>query len=313
MTVPTQSWSLTGPATPSQRDGLVQFWLSAPQDQLEPLWNSGFGEITRRLVKELTPQHPFTTDQVATRNSIGEQLHQGGLNQPLAAQLMLANFLLSPPGLLTINNVNQFFPAWLVAAYQELYGQPPSLATPPLPPQSASVPTSPQPSHPTESLPPVPDFGPFPATLQELITNRIQLNRLLGLSNLYYIDPEDREICDELVELRRHLVDAIERCPEQELAQLWSTELGERYWALVRSGVQKEPLAPEDEARKQKATTILNPQLGGGFGKPGAINAFLIVMVYFMPGSMKVDDAEQKLPAWLLPAYQEVFAKALPV
>ena len=34
-------------------------------------------------------------------------------------------------------------------------------------------------------------------------------------------------------------------------------------------------------------------------------------MVYFMPGTMKVDDAEQKLPAWLAPSYQEIFAKAL--
>ena len=96
------------------------------------------------------------------------------------------------------------------------------------------------------------------------------------------------------------------------MEQLWATELGERYWALVRSGVQKESLTPQDEDRKQKAVACLNPQLGGGFGKPGALNAVLIVMVYFMPGSMKVDDADQKLPAWLVPAYQEIFAKALP-
>ena len=68
----------------------------------------------------------------------------------------------------------------------------------------------------------------------------------------------------------------------------------------------------DDEDRKQKQLTCLNSQLGGGFGKPGALNAFLIVMVYFMPGTMKVDDADQKLPARLLPAYQEIFANALP-
>ena len=43
-------------------------------------------------------------------------------------------------------------------------------------------------------MPLQPDFGQFPDTLQELVGNRIQLNRLLGLSNLYYIDPEDQEI-----------------------------------------------------------------------------------------------------------------------
>ena len=49
----------------------------------------------------------------------------------------------------------------------------------------------------------------------------MQLNRLLGLSNLYYIDPEDQEIVAELSDLRRQFVDAIKLCPESELEQLW--------------------------------------------------------------------------------------------
>ena len=302
--VPHQTWSLGGSSSSDQRDGLVQFWLHAPCDQLEALWSSGFGTVTRQLVQELTPQHVFTPQQVEQRNAIGEMLHQGGLDQPLSAQLMLANFLLSPPGLLTINNIDQFFQPWLSAAYKELYENGPSSQAEPAQ-QTIPAPLS------TGELP-APDFGPFPSTLKELVANRIQLNRLLGLSNLYYIDPEDREISAELIELRRHLVDAIARCPESDLEQLWATELGERYWALVRSGVQKESLTSDDEDRKQSAVTKLNPQAGGGFGNPGAVNAFLIVMVYFTPGSMKVDDADRNLPAWLLPAYQEIFAKALP-
>ena len=73
-----------------------------------------------------------------------------------------------------------------------------------------------------------------------MVGNRIQLNRLLGLSNLYYIDPEDQEILQELRQVRLSLIEAIERCPESDLDQLWSTDLGDRYWALVRSGIQKE-------------------------------------------------------------------------
>ena len=45
--------------------------------------------------------------------------------------------------------------------------------------------------------------------------NRIQLNRLLGLSNLYYIDPEDEEILQELRQVRMSLIEAIERCPSR--------------------------------------------------------------------------------------------------
>ena len=136
--------------------------------------------------------------------------------------------------------------------------------------------------------------------------NRIQLNRLLGLSNLYYIDPEDQEILQELRQVRLSLIEAIERCPESELEHLWATDLGDRYWALVRSGIQKKLLNPR---RAQKAicySSTLNPETGGGFGQPGAVNAFLIAMVLFEPGSMRVDGAEHKLPGWLFPQYQQV-------
>ena len=159
--------------------------------------------------------------------------------------------------------------------------------------------------------PPQPDFGAFPSTLQELVANRIQLNRMLGLSNLYYIDPEDQEILQELRLVRLSLIDAIDRCPESELEKIWSTDLGDRYWSLVRSGIQKESLTPAEEHRKQAATQALNTAVGGGFGKPRSLNAFLIAMVLYEPGTMRVDGAEQKLPSWLLHQYQQIFAESL--
>ena len=112
--------------------------------------------------------------------------------------------------------------------------------------------------------------------------------------------------------MRLSLMDAIERCPESELEHLWATDLGDRYWALVRSGIQKEALEPAEERKKQSVINALNPDTGGGFGKPGAVNTFLIAMVLFEPGSMRVDGAEHKLPSWLFPQYQQVFAESLP-
>uniref|UniRef100_UPI0040471C33 hypothetical protein n=1 Tax=Cyanobium sp. TaxID=2164130 RepID=UPI0040471C33 len=306
MFLPSEPWNLATCSALQQRDALVRFWLAAPADQLEALWASPCGRATCELVRQLNAQHPFTPEQVSLRGEIGTRFNQGGLSQPLAPQLMLANFLLSPPGLLCINNAEQFFPTWLVAAYRELYevGAPAAAATP----QPPAVPAQPA----LMPVPQAPDFGAFPASLHELVGNRIQLNRLLGLSNLYYIDPEDQEIRQELEQVRSNLVDAIDRCPEAQLEQLWSTDLGDRFWALVRSGIQKENLSPADEVRKQAAVRRLDSAAGGGFSTPGSTNAFLITMVYFLPGTMRVDGAEQKLPAWLLPQYQQVFAQALP-
>ena len=55
------------------------------------------------------------------------------------------------------------------------------------------------------------------------------------------------------------LVEAIQRCPEQELEGIWESDLGDRYWALVRAGIQSEPMTPSEEEMKHAVTQKLNP------------------------------------------------------
>ena len=288
-----------------QRDAVVSFWLSAPMDQLEALWNGGFGALTQQMVQQLTAQTVFTQGQVALRQALTQRIGDLGLSQPLSHQFLLATFLLSPPGLFKVADAERQLPAWLAAAYNQIYETPQSVMTvggDAQRPQSSTVSAN-------SSLP-NPDFGPFPQSLDALVGNRIQLNRLLGLSNLYYIDPEDQEICQELLQMRRSLSGLIESAPDQDLERIWSTDFGDRYWALVRSGVQKEPLVTSDQQIKDRASSELNPNAGGGFDRPGALRAFLVAMMYYAPGSMRVEAPEQKLPGWLLTSYLQMFEEA---
>ena len=296
------AWTVSSAVVGNRRDELAAFWLAAPDDVLESLWNSPVGDATRQLVAQLTPSTYFTPAQVQLRERLAGELQQG-LQQPGAIKRMIANFLFSPPGKLRIANPQANLPAWLVPGYAALYEQgQTSFAHPQATP--APIPSAP--------ATPKPDFGAFPASLQEFAANRIQLNRLLGLSNLYYIDPEDQEILQELRQLRLQFSQLILNCPEQQLEGLFSADLSDRYWALVRSGLQKEPLQPAEEQLKAAVTAKLQPNSGGGFGTPGAVNAFLVAMAFYAPGSMQVEGAEHKLPSWLLQGYREVFAQALP-
>lgn len=300
--IPQQGWQTSTALGTDQRDSVVGFWLSAPMDQLEALWNGGFGVLTRQMVQQLTEQTAFTPDQVALRQALNQRLGELGLSQPLAHQLLLAAFLLSPPGLLKVADAERQLPAWLAAAYKQMY----ETAKPVMTLGGDARPQAPALSINSAALP-NPDFGAFPLSLEALVGNRIQLNRLLGLSNLYYIDPEDQEICEELLQFRRSLAGLIKSAPEQDLERIWATDFGDRYWALVRSGVQKEALAAPDQQIKDSATSQLNSNAGGGFDRPGAICALLVAMMYYAPGSMRVEAPEKKIPGWLLPFYRQVF------
>ena len=182
------------------------------------------------MIRSLSPDTVFSPEQVSFRNAIGERL-SSGFQAPMAIQLLLANFLYSPPGLMQIANAQAQLPGWLFADYSAIYEQPAPTAQSQQAVQPAPTAQSQQAVQPATELP-QPDFGVFPATLQELVGNRIQLNRLLGLSNLYYIDPEDQEILHELRQVRLSLIEAIERRPEQQLEGIWATDLGDRYWRL---------------------------------------------------------------------------------
>ena len=117
---------MTGLAAGSNRDDLARFWLAAPEDLLPSLWSSPVGESTKQLVRQLDPQYVFTPDQIALRNAIGQRL-QSGFQTPMAIQLLIVNFLYSPPGLLTIQNHQANLPDWLLSDYQSLYEGIPSM------------------------------------------------------------------------------------------------------------------------------------------------------------------------------------------
>ena len=163
MHIPTDVWSLSG-STSADRSKLIAFWLACPDDQLEFLWNSSIGQATTSMVKALDSATVFTPGEVAFRNQIGEFFNTNGLSHQLSTKLMVANFLVSPPGLLQINNIDSYFPAWLCNAYRTIYS---SSAH-----QLRVTDHKPDVIQSSSISPPQPDFGPFPSTLKDLVSNK---------------------------------------------------------------------------------------------------------------------------------------------
>ena len=260
-------WTLSNAAAGQHREEVARFWIHAPEDALEMLWDSVFGEATRLLITQLTSSTAFSTGQLELRDELFAVMRQG-FNQPGSVKVMIAAFLLSPGGTLTISNPETVMPAWLLPTYREIYEfEPPAPASDPTPPSS----------------------------LKEFAANRIQLNRLVGLSNLYYIDPADQEIGHDLQIMRLLLCQLILDSEPQELEGIFQPELADRYWSLVRSGIQSKPILPEEESIQDRA-----------LGQPHDLQSLLVALCYQEPSPSILDQISIDVPDWFLSGCQEV-------
>lgn len=265
-------WSLSDAAAGQHREEVARFWIHAPDDALEKLWDSVFGEATKLLIAQLTPLTAFSPRQLQLREELLGVMRQG-FNQPGAVKTIIAAFLLSPPGTLQISDPEIKMPAWLLPTYRQIYQIQPPAAVPVL----------------TQST---------PSTLREFAASRIQLNRLLGLSNLFYIDPEDVEIRQDLQCLRLLLCQLILDCPPEELSSLIQPDLADRYWALVRSGIQTVPILTDEKSIQDIA-----------LGQPQDTRSLLVALCYQQPSPSILELVPIDVPGWLLSGCLELMGQ----
>ena len=151
-------------------------------------------------------------------------------------------------------------------------------AVPPCPPNLTN------PLNPVRAVPPCP---PSEVTTKEF------LNRAIGCVNLYYIDPSEQAIAEELRKIRRQLADFwLNTAPEQ-LQQFYQSDLGQAYEKLVTSEIKKEPLSPTEETFVQH----LASELSLGVRSPKAINYLLAARLY---RPVQIPANTRGIPDWLV-------------
>ncbi|MCC5899578.1 MAG: glycosyltransferase [Phormidium sp. BM_Day4_Bin.17] len=151
-------------------------------------------------------------------------------------------------------------------------------------------------------LPTASDSSPLPPPEEQHPSSQAFINRTIGCCNIYYIDPSEQPIIEELRQLRRQLVEYWLTLPDDQLPLAYNGEIGKAFKALLKSDVRQEPLTPEEETYRQQLT-----EQGAGLVKPQALNALMGAMLYYPVEQMKVRDADTRLPDWLYPDYAAVF------
>jgi len=254
-----------------------RFLEASPADFLEPLMASPFGRVYKLFLERSCRQSPSQPAAVERRDHLSQALRASGFSTGQGHALLLALMAFYPAGSLKVEDAPAKLPPWLLELYQQRYG----VGTT----QAAATPPNGAPS----------------------FSDRIFLNRMLGLSNLYYIDPDDQEILQELRQVRLQTVQLLLNCGSQELGQHFSADFGDRFWAMAQSGVQKEPLNAEEAAQRDAAQQWLSSRQGS-LHQEGGIQRFAVALLFNAPGTVQLAQPEANLPSWFLEGYRRYSA-----
>ncbi|GAB4340695.1 MAG: hypothetical protein Fur0042_01580 [Cyanophyceae cyanobacterium] len=287
------------------RRQVAEFWLSVPGDRVEAVFQSEFGKRYRSLLQCGFQNEPLTEDETAFVQALGQRV-AAGIEQPDGLKAFLGVMLYYPPGKMQVRDAATRLPSWLWPDYQAVFEvNRPEPLVPGTLPQGAIAQDAPAQKVPDPTV--TPAIAPPPANALDKLEDRVFLNRLLGLTNLYEIDPTDTTIAAELREMRSQVTQLWLSIPDDRLEATFNSEFGRRYGSYLRSGFQREALTPEETQTLQQ----LAQQVAAGLEKPAGVKAFLGAMMYYPPGKMKVSNADQRLPGWLLPTYRAVFEEGV--
>ncbi|MGL5062755.1 MAG: glycosyltransferase, partial [Microcoleus sp.] len=131
----------------------------------------------------------------------------------------------------------------------------------------------------------------------------IELSHILANAiKLYHRNSSNTSAIAELRQIRKQIADFWLQLPAENLETAYNSEAGNNYQTLLFSGFQTQPLLEEEQIFLQQLT-----QISKGLVHPQAINALLAGMLYFPPGTMRIPDARNRLPHWLIGDYERVF------
>ncbi|NDC15714.1 MAG: hypothetical protein EBZ76_11255, partial [Synechococcaceae bacterium WB9_2_170] len=293
------------------RHCLSRFWLAAPVDQLEILYQSQIGQAYRLMLQGLLPSQSLEPGEQAWRQALSRRLMEN-FDRPETTNLLLATMPYFDRGKMRVANPMQQVPQWLLADYAALCDpqleqqlrRPVGLLGPAgstglgmaYPLQQLGVP---QPV-PMPVQPPLAAALPVMAARRgnealALIQNQEFIGRMSGLINLYSIDPRDAEVKRELIGLRRQMGQIWLDVNPAQLQALYQSSFGQLYRNFLSCGFAREALLPDDQQLRAQLAQVV-----GNMAQPRALNALLAALPFFQPGRIQFGGGQQFIPAWLL-------------
>jgi len=310
LTIPAQGWSVArlsalcreAALQPSQtsfqaarvaRHRLSLFWLTAPVDQLEALYESALGELTKVQLNGPLVHQPMALDEVQWRDQLLALITTPSERSRLI-NLLLALLPYTRPGQFQLEGAVDLLPDWLIRDYADH--------------------CDPQLKHrldgPAGYLTPAEAVSNVSSTDNELpvvserrgqevmtlVTSTEGLKRINALIKLYGIAPDDEDTLNELSGLRRMIAQLWLDVEPSQLEALNESAVGDITLKLIQSGFGSEMINTEDQRARQQLTaladTVYRPERHG----------LLLATLLFVRLEGTSIERISELPDWLVQA-----------
>lgn len=250
------------------------FLESCPSDIIEELNRGNFGRVYRLFLERCCQRAPEDENCLSKRDELATKLKLCGFTTDEGQKLLYALMPFFPRGGMRVDGAKEKLPTWLYDIYSKRYEESIEI-------KSENTNISEEPS----------------------LKNRIFLNKVLGLSNLYYIDPDDSEIKNELRAIRMQLIELMLKTSANEFSECFTGELGDRYWAMAQSGIQTTDMGNEEIAKRNEIQEWLTTT-PNSLRAEGGIQRFASALLFSKPGTVKIANPEQNLPKWFVEGFK---------
>ncbi|NER01425.1 MAG: glycosyltransferase, partial [Okeania sp. SIO3C4] len=281
------------------RKQIADFWLSVAPKELETTYQGKIRQAYQALLKSGIQNEPQTEDEQKFLQELAET--SMGLTNPKAINTLLGAMLYFPPSKMLVRDAKNRLPQWLIDDYKQIFEsrevaeklEKTFKSKSPHLPENYSVTTA--------EVKPEKNVVLTANQTDDLdISQQKFINQLLGSVNLYYIDPSDESVVQELRQIRKQMADFWINLEPQKLENFYLDEMGKGYQALLNSKIQNQSLIESEQEFLQQ----LAAQLSQGIEAPKAINYLLAAMLYCRSEQLRIEDIT-KLPNWLLEDYQK--------
>ncbi|MGC9524185.1 MAG: glycosyltransferase [Limnospira sp.] len=262
---------------------MAEYWLNQPPEKLETLYQQPIGKGYQILLNRGIQKEPLADSEQVLVNQLAKAAT--GLKQPNSINCLMVVMLYCQPGKMLVRDALNRLPGWLYPDYQRIFENAEAIA------QIQQVVTAQQ--------------QPKPQIAEELSPAAIQLdhsqfiNRAIGCTKLFHIDPTDAGIATELRQLRWKMAHFWLNLPDEQLEKTYDRDMGDAYRSLLYSRLQQELLTQQEWDFLQNLAAYLRR----GLEVPRSIHYLMAAMLYYRPEQIQIQNPSQ-LPARLRQDYE---------